>query len=107
MFTSPDPKSPLFDMVAGIVNAHAALVRAQPTEPRITRIEFAPGHENERLTDEGVAGKLRVMKAAPVLRDALNAAIRFMRENCSDAPGYDAVYEQACAAIDQSTGATE
>jgi len=76
-------------------------------EPTITRIDFAPGHENERLTDEGVAGKLRLMKAAPVLRDALNAAMRFMRENCSDAPGYDAVYEQACAAIDQSTGATE
>lgn len=34
MFTSPDPKSPLFDMVRGIVNAQAELVRAKPVEPR-------------------------------------------------------------------------
>jgi len=67
-------KSPLFDMVAGIVNAHAALVRAQPAEPVVTRIEFAPGHENERLTDEGVAAKLRLMKAAPKLLEAAQAA---------------------------------
>jgi len=46
---------------------------ASPAEPVATRIEFAPGHENERLTDEGVAGKLRLMKLSPrmlaVLRD--------------------------------------
>jgi hypothetical protein len=76
MFTAPDPKSPLFEMVAGIVNAHAALVRA---EPRITRIEFAAGHENERLTDEEVARKLRVMKAASKLLEALPACVRELR----------------------------
>jgi hypothetical protein len=43
----------------------------QATEPRITRIEFAAGHENERLTDEGVAGKLRLMKAAGQMYEAL------------------------------------
>jgi hypothetical protein len=43
----------------------------QATEPRVTRIEFAAGHENERLTDEGVAGKLRLMKAAGQMYEAL------------------------------------
>jgi len=42
MFTAPDPKSPLFDMVAGIVNAQAALVRGAAggtsnLNPRLTR----------------------------------------------------------------------
>jgi hypothetical protein len=78
MFQAPDPKSPLFDMVAGIVNAHAALVRAQPAEPIVTRIEFAAGHEDERLTDEGVAAKLRLMKAAPALAEGVRLAISTM-----------------------------
>jgi hypothetical protein len=71
MFQAPDPKSPLFDMVAGIVNAHAALVRAQLAEPAVTRIDFAPGHEDERLTDSAVAGKLLKMKAAGLMYEAL------------------------------------
>jgi hypothetical protein len=47
-------------------------VQGEPTtDPRITRIEFAPGHEDARLTDDEVAAKLRVMKAAPFLLSAL------------------------------------
>lgn len=45
----------------------------QATEPRITRIEFAAGHEDARLTDEGVAAKLRLMKLAPRMLAALKA----------------------------------
>jgi hypothetical protein len=99
-------KSPLFDMVAGIVNAHAALVRAQPAEPVVTRIDFAPGHEDERLTDSAVAGKLRLMKAAPKLLEAAQAAW-----NCiGELPPTQARVEVAQmlqAAIEEATGRVE
>jgi hypothetical protein len=105
MFTPPDPKSPLFDMVRGIVNAQAALVRASdglPAEPArrrrlcrdcadydgtcpndglpckresadltITRIEFAAGHEDARVTSEQVAALMRKVRLAPRMLQAL------------------------------------
>lgn len=83
MFQAPDPKSPLFNMVAGIVNAHAALVRAQPAEPVVTRIEFAPGHEDERLTEQDVAAKLRLMKLAGRMLAALKALDNHICNNLS------------------------
>lgn len=60
------------------VDSAAALARtitdATSREPVVTRIEFAPGHEDVRLTDDAIAAKLRLMKAAGQLRDALVAA---------------------------------
>lgn len=73
MFTPPDPKSPLFDLVRGIVNAQAALVRGLPAEPVVTRVEFAPGHEDARLTSEQVAALMRKVRLAPRMLAALKA----------------------------------
>jgi hypothetical protein len=100
MFNAPDPKSPLFDMVAGIVNAHAALVRAQPAEPTITRIDFAPGHEDEAITERDVAEKLRLMKAAPKLLEACRQAEQWLQGWASAEP-YISVLR---AAIDEAEG---
>ena len=88
MFQAPDPKSPLFDMVRGIVNAQAALVRGLPAESAqqstaepidhgpgvvVTRIEFAAGHEDARLTSEQVAALMRKVRLAPRMLAALKA----------------------------------
>lgn len=117
MFQAPDPKSPLFDMVRGIVNAQAALVRGLPAHgpdnpPRlrrpdesveqyraamgwsaepaqqstaepidhgpgvvVTRVEFAPGHEDARLTSEQVAALMRKVRLAPRMLAALKAYV--------------------------------
>jgi hypothetical protein len=106
-------KSPLFEAAAGIVNAHVALARtitdATSREPVVTRIDFAPGHEDERLTDEGVAAKLRLMKAAPRLLEALPACVRELRAWMKD-HGEDlktiAAIKAAEAAIAEAEGAT-
>jgi hypothetical protein len=81
MFTPPDPKSPLFDMVRGIVNAQAALVRWLPAEPRVTRIEFAPGHEDARLTSEQVAALMRKVRLAPRMLAALRDIVAQLEEH--------------------------
>jgi hypothetical protein len=79
---------------------------ARRAEPTITRIEFAPGHGDARLTDATVAAKWRVMNAAPQLLEAAQAAW-----NCiAELPPTQARVEVAQllqAAIEQATGATE
>jgi hypothetical protein len=72
----------------------------------ITRIDFVPGHEDARLTDVQVAAKLRVMKAAPKLLEAAQAAW-----NCiGELPPTQARVEVAQmlqAAIEEATGSAE
>ena len=43
-------------------------------EPVVTRIEFAPGHEDEAITEQDVAAKLRLMKLAPRMLSATKRA---------------------------------
>lgn len=66
-----------------------------------TRIEFAHGHEDERLTDQDVAAKLRLMKAAPKLLAALKRIEQRIAYYASLAEG-DAPNIEQWAYTDQS-----
>lgn len=57
------------------LKAEAALAATiqQATEPRVTRIDFAPGHEDARMTSEQVAAPMRKVRLAPRMLAALKA----------------------------------
>jgi hypothetical protein len=86
----------------GTADSAAALAATiqQATEPRVTRIDFAPGHEDEAITERDVAAKLRLMKAAPKLLEACRQAEQWLQGWASAEP-YISVLR---AAIDEAEG---
>ena len=66
-----------------------------------TRIEFAPGHEDERLTDQDVAAKLRLMKHAPELLAALQW---FVMLQPLPGEGHTECFERIADAFRRATG---
>lgn len=110
---NPPTRSPA---MFGTPDSAAALARTitdatSRAEPVITRIEFAPGHEDARLTSEQIAALMRKVRLAPRMLKALKGYVQAVAVGGGDdkaavMAAIRAADNEARAVIAEAEGAT-